>query len=239
MAVPSACSVIQKPATVKYMYEHSRGVSLALNSKAKEDLGIGSKQAAFSCLGVTYKRDLYAAESIIKEKISQEICVVMDTKEDQEPVGHLLEEVLKNELNHVKVTSGTLDHISRDIQCVASDQCYNFVCVNVMSSDFQETQKLLSVLEKNRLSVLCPVVVVSVHFIDFALVPLGQKMESLMWIREFAKEVKEKNILLCGLLINYSQDEPKLQESLRQGATIIAAVVKERSSALGGQLLVA
>eukprot|EP00074_Homo_sapiens_P091353 XP_016868065.1 D-ribitol-5-phosphate cytidylyltransferase isoform X7 [Homo sapiens] len=48
---------------------------------------------------VTYKRDLYAAESIIKERISQEICVVMDTEEDNKHVGHLLEEVLKSELN--------------------------------------------------------------------------------------------------------------------------------------------
>nr|XP_054350910.1 D-ribitol-5-phosphate cytidylyltransferase isoform X10 [Pongo pygmaeus] len=92
---------------------------------------------------VTYKRDLYAAESIIKERISQEICVVMDTKEDNKHIGHLLEEVLKSELN--------------------------------------------------------------VHFLDFKLVPPSQKMENLMKIREFAKEVKERNILLYGLLISYPQ----------------------------------
>lgn len=37
----------------------------------------------------------------------------------------------------------------------------------------------------------------------------------------------------------YFQDEQKLQESLQQGASIIAALVKERSPALAGQLLVA
>ncbi|XP_053409570.1 D-ribitol-5-phosphate cytidylyltransferase isoform X6 [Nycticebus coucang] len=126
---------------------------------------------------VTYKRDLYAAESIIKERISQEICVVMDTKEGEEHVGHLLEAVLKCELN--------------------------------------------------------------VHFIDFKLVPLGQKMENLMWIRGFAKEMKKRNILLCGLLICYPQDEQKLQESLKQAAVIITALIKERNAGLVGQLLVA
>lgn len=35
----------------------------------------------------------------ISERISQQICVVMDTKEDEEHVGHRLEEMLKNELN--------------------------------------------------------------------------------------------------------------------------------------------
>nr|XP_054350905.1 D-ribitol-5-phosphate cytidylyltransferase isoform X5 [Pongo pygmaeus] len=154
---------------------------------------------------VTYKRDLYAAESIIKERISQEICVVMDTKEDNKHIGHLLEEVLKSELNHVKVTSEALCHAGRHLQQIILDQCYNFVCVNVMTSDFQETQKLLSMLEESNLCILYPVVVVSVHFLDFKLVPPSQKMENLMKIREFAKEVKERNILLYGLLISYPQ----------------------------------
>lgn len=188
---------------------------------------------------VTYKRDLYAAESIIKERISQQICIVMDTKEDEEHVGHHLKEMLKNELSHVKVTSVALRHTGRDLQQTLLDQCYNFVCVNVMASEFEETQKLLDVLKENNLSVLYPVVIISVHFLDYKLIPLGQKMENLMKIREFAKEVKERNILLCGLLIYYSQDEQKLQDSLRQGATIIATLIKDRNSGLIGQLLVA
>ncbi|XP_035109609.1 D-ribitol-5-phosphate cytidylyltransferase isoform X9 [Callithrix jacchus] len=188
---------------------------------------------------VTYKRDLYAAESIVKERISQEVCVITDTKEDNKHVSHLLEEVLKSELNHVKVTSEALCHAGRDLQQIILDQCYNFVCVNVMTSDLQETQKLLSILEESHLSILYPVVVVSVHFLDFKLVPPSQKMENLMQIREFAKEVKKRNIWLCGLLISYPQDEQKLQESLRQGAIIIASLIKERNSGLVGQLLIA
>ncbi|XP_025146713.3 D-ribitol-5-phosphate cytidylyltransferase isoform X1 [Bubalus bubalis] len=189
---------------------------------------------------VTYKRDLYAAESIIKERISQKVCVVMDTKEDEEHVGHCLEEMLKTELNHVKVTSG------QDLQQIILEQCYNFVCVNVMTSDFEETQRLLNMLEESNLSILYPVVVISVHFLDYQSVPFGQKMEKVMQIREFAKEVKKRNILLSGLLIYFPQvennrglEEQKLRESLRQGVTIIAALIKERNSGLIGQLLVA
>ncbi|XP_055445880.1 D-ribitol-5-phosphate cytidylyltransferase isoform X9 [Bubalus kerabau] len=182
---------------------------------------------------VTYKRDLYAAESIIKERISQKVCVVMDTKEDEEHVGHCLEEMLKTELNHVKVTSG------QDLQQIILEQCYNFVCVNVMTSDFEETQRLLNMLEESNLSILYPVVVISVHFLDYQSVPFGQKMEKVMQIREFAKEAKKRNILLSGLLIYFPQEEQKLRESLRQGVTIIAALIKERNSGLIGQLLVA
>ncbi|XP_007944849.1 D-ribitol-5-phosphate cytidylyltransferase [Orycteropus afer afer] len=187
---------------------------------------------------VTYKRDLYAAESIIKERISQQICIVMDTKEDEEHVS-LLEEMLKNELKHVSVTSMPLCYAGRDLQQVILEQCYNFVCVHVMNFDFQGTQKLLSMLEESHLSILYPIVVVLVHFIDYNSVPFGEKMENLMHIRELAKEVKKINILLYGLLIYYPQADLKLQESLRQGATIIAALIKERNSGLIGQLLVA
>ncbi|XP_028734248.1 D-ribitol-5-phosphate cytidylyltransferase isoform X2 [Peromyscus leucopus] len=187
---------------------------------------------------VTYKQDLYAAESLIKEKISQEICVVVNTK-DEESVGHLLKEVLKNELNCATITSTALDHSGGDIQNFLIDQCCSFIWVTVLSSDFQETRKFLTALEESSLPLLYPVVVVLVHCLDFTLVPPTQKMESLMWIRGLAKEVKKRNVLLSGLLINYSQDEQKLQESLQQGASIIAALVKERSPALAGQLLVA
>ncbi|XP_050014622.1 D-ribitol-5-phosphate cytidylyltransferase isoform X2 [Alexandromys fortis] len=187
---------------------------------------------------VTYKRDLHAAESVIKEKISQEICVVMNTK-DEESAGHLLKEVLKKELNCVNVTSTVLDHTGSDVQKFPTDQCYSFICVNVVSPDFHETQKFLSTLEESGLSLLYPVVVVLVHCCDLTLAPLAPKMESLMWIRSLAEDMKKRNILLSGLLLNYSEDEQKLQESFQQGASIIAALVKDRSPALAGQLLLA
>ncbi|XP_073665756.1 D-ribitol-5-phosphate cytidylyltransferase isoform X3 [Tursiops truncatus] len=140
---------------------------------------------------VTYKRDLYAAESIIKERISQQICVVMDTKEDEEHVGHRLEEMLKNELNHVKVTSG------RDLQQIILEQCYNFVCVNVMTSDFEETQKLLNMLEESNLSILYPVVVISFSS------PSHQEactslLDSLIHQRADSRSKKNYNSAACG-----------------------------------------
>ncbi|XP_052594317.1 D-ribitol-5-phosphate cytidylyltransferase isoform X8 [Peromyscus californicus insignis] len=187
---------------------------------------------------VTYKQDLYAAESLIKEKISQEICVVVNTK-DEESVGHLLKEVLKNELNCAAITPTALDHSGGDVQNFLIDQCYSFICVTVLSSDFQAPRKFLTALEESSLPLLYPVVVVLVHCLDFTFVLPTQKMESLRWIRDLAKELKKRNVLLSGLLINYSQDEQKLQESLQQGASIIAALVKERRPALAGQLLVA
>ena len=48
-------------------------------------------------------------------------------------------------------------------------------------------------------------IILQVHFLDYKSVPVDQKMENLMQIRELAKEVKKRNILLYGLLICYPQ----------------------------------
>lgn len=48
-------------------------------------------------------------------------------------------------------------------------------------------------------------IILQVHFLDYKSVHFDHKMENLMQMRELAKEVKERNILLCGLLIHYPQ----------------------------------
>ncbi|XP_027728373.1 D-ribitol-5-phosphate cytidylyltransferase isoform X3 [Vombatus ursinus] len=91
---------------------------------------------------VTYRRDLYAMESIIKDKISQQVCVVMDTKEDAGCIG-FLQGVLKKELE--------------------------------------------------------------VHFLDSQNVSFSERMKELMEMKDFAKEVKERNIFLYGVLVCFTQ----------------------------------
>lgn len=59
--------------------------------------------------------------------------------------------------------------------------------------------------ERNGILIVAFYVNFQVHFLYCKSVPFGQKMENLMQIREFAKEVKKRNILLCGLLIYYPQ----------------------------------
>ncbi|XP_043365160.1 D-ribitol-5-phosphate cytidylyltransferase isoform X4 [Dermochelys coriacea] len=96
---------------------------------------------------VTYKRDLYAAESVIKDSLSQQVCVTTDMKEDAVQLGFLLQEILKNE---VKVHLNVSENMS-----------------------------------------------------------FSNGMEELAWIKEFAREVKKKNILVYGLLIHYNKHEQR------------------------------
>ncbi|XP_039380380.1 D-ribitol-5-phosphate cytidylyltransferase isoform X2 [Mauremys reevesii] len=112
---------------------------------------------------VTYKRDLYAAESIIKDNLSQQVCVTTDMKEDAVQFGFLLHETLKSEVK-VKGISVFLCKNDNHLQNIFLGQCYNFICINAEKSDVKETQQLVDILENSRISVLHPVVLISVSW---------------------------------------------------------------------------
>ncbi|XP_048694245.2 D-ribitol-5-phosphate cytidylyltransferase isoform X3 [Caretta caretta] len=154
---------------------------------------------------VTYKWDLYAAESVIKDTLSQQVCVTTDMKEDAVQLGFLLQETLKNEVKQVKGISVFLCKNDSRLQNIFLGQCYNFICINAKKSDIKEAQQLVDKLEKARISVLHPVVLISVHLNVSENMSFSNGMEELAWIKEFASEVKKKNILVYGLLIHYNK----------------------------------
>ncbi|XP_052656884.1 D-ribitol-5-phosphate cytidylyltransferase isoform X3 [Harpia harpyja] len=156
---------------------------------------------------VTYKRDLYAAESIIKDNLSQEVCVITDVREAVAQVGFLLHECLKSQIKGKKYA-------------------------------IQETQQLVDMLEKSNIPLLYPVVLILVHLDISENISFSIGMEELTRIKKFAREVKKKNILVYGLLIQY-KDHLLLQETVNSAAALIMALIKDRNPELIGQLLVA
>ncbi|NWI85499.1 ISPD cytidylyltransferase, partial [Pitta sordida] len=151
---------------------------------------------------VTYKRDLYAVESIIKDNLSQEVCVITNVKEDVAPVGFLLPEALKSQIK-VEAVSISQSKSGSHLLNIFSGQCYNFVCVNDKKCAIQETQKLVDMLEKSDIPLLYPVVLISVHLNISENNSFSIGMEELTSIKKFAREIKKKNILVYGLLIQY------------------------------------
>ncbi|NXM71052.1 ISPD cytidylyltransferase, partial [Serilophus lunatus] len=151
---------------------------------------------------VTYKRDLYAVESIIKDNLSQEVCVIINVKESVTQVGFLLPESLKSQ---IKVEAVSISQSKNDshLRNIFSGQCYNFVCVNDKKCAIQETQKLVDMLEKSDIPLLYPVVLISVHLDISESNSLSIGMEELTSIKKFARETKKKNILVYGVLIQY------------------------------------
>ncbi|KAM6103056.1 D-ribitol-5-phosphate cytidylyltransferase isoform 3-T3 [Theristicus caerulescens] len=156
---------------------------------------------------VTYKRDLYAAESIIKDNLSQQVCVITDVKEAVAQIGFLLHESLRSQTKDKKYA-------------------------------IQETQQLVDTLEKSNIPLLYQVVLISVHLDISENISFGIGMEELARIKKFAREVKKKNILVYGLLIQY-KDHLLLQETVNSAAALVMALIKDRNPELVGQLLVA
>ncbi|NXP09586.1 ISPD cytidylyltransferase, partial [Thinocorus orbignyianus] len=151
---------------------------------------------------VTYKRDLYAAESIIKDNLSQQVCVITEVKEAVAQVGFLLHESLKSQIK-IEAVSTSLSKNDNHLQNILSGQCYNFVCVNDKNCATQETQQLVDMLEKSNIPLLYPVVLILVHVDISENISFSIGMEEVTMIKKFAREVKQKNILAYGLLIQY------------------------------------
>ncbi|XP_008934333.1 PREDICTED: isoprenoid synthase domain-containing protein, partial [Merops nubicus] len=149
---------------------------------------------------VTYKRDLYAAESIIKDNLSQQVCVFTDGKEAVAQAGFLLHESLKSQTK-VEALSISLSKNDSHLQNIFSGQCYNFVCVNDKKCAIQEVQQLVDMLEKSAIPLLYPVVLILVRLDISENIFFSTGMEEITRIKKYAREVKRKNILVYGILI--------------------------------------
>ncbi|NWR68557.1 ISPD cytidylyltransferase, partial [Centropus unirufus] len=151
---------------------------------------------------VTYRRDLYAAESIIKDSLSQQVCVITDVKETVAQVGFLLCESLKSQIK-VEAMSIPLSKNDSHPQINFSGECYNFIYISDKRYDIGEVQQLVDMLEKSNIPLLYPVVFIWVRLNISENISFSIGMEELSGIKKFAREVKKKNILVYGLLIQY------------------------------------
>ncbi|XP_044149945.1 D-ribitol-5-phosphate cytidylyltransferase isoform X2 [Bufo gargarizans] len=186
---------------------------------------------------VTYKRDLYAAESIIKDRISKHLCIITTMKEEAVQIGFRLHENLKSRIKHVKAISSSMCRTPQDLQNIFQGQCYNYVCINVKDSDVEESRKLLELLQAAHASAYYQSVVVSVHLAFPE--KCASEVRKLSEIREVAKIAQKSDILLYGLLINFSKEESELEDGVRQASEIISALITDRNPALTGQVMVA
>ncbi|XP_015666296.1 D-ribitol-5-phosphate cytidylyltransferase [Protobothrops mucrosquamatus] len=184
---------------------------------------------------VTYKWDLFAADCLIKDTISQEVCIITDIKEDAVQVGFLLNEKMKSRVKHVQNVAITL-HKNDNLQNILLGQCYNFICINNKLHGLEEISLLVDKLENMGALVLYPVVLILVNMGTLENTSFNTGIESLTIL---AKEVKKKNILLYGLFIQYKKESLKLQETMDSAAALITILIRERNPAFVGQLLVA
>ncbi|XP_074538720.1 D-ribitol-5-phosphate cytidylyltransferase isoform X2 [Halichoeres trimaculatus] len=179
---------------------------------------------------VTYKRDLAAAESIIKDTLSQSACIITGgsthaaalTEALQKPLG-----ALDMELEVVPDLMGeSSSYLLKE---------WNFIQVDCFC--LSAVENLLKDLEAANRALLHPLVVIWVC-LSCSDEPSGseRKLEPEGFM-ELASSSKLRNILLYGIQLHQSKDTERWERSVSKVAEISSALIRERSPALVGQLL--
>ncbi|XP_070768089.1 D-ribitol-5-phosphate cytidylyltransferase isoform X2 [Enoplosus armatus] len=178
---------------------------------------------------VTYKPDLAAAESIIKETLSQSACVITGGSAQAVTLADALQKSLNMELDVVP------DLMGENARYLLKE--WNFIQVSVNRSCLSEVEAILTDLEATNRALLHPLVVIWVHLSSSDELSIRGGMVEPAAIVDLASAAKHRNILLYGIQLHQSKDAERWERSVLNVAEIMSALIQERSPALVGQLL--
>ncbi|XP_070691944.1 D-ribitol-5-phosphate cytidylyltransferase [Pempheris klunzingeri] len=181
---------------------------------------------------VTYKRDLAAAESIIKGTLSQSACVITGGSAQAAAVADALQKAVGALDMELDVIPDLLGENGRYLL-----KEWNFIQVSVNGSCLSELEALLTDLEAANRALLHPPVVIWVHLSGSDELSISGRAVEPAAIMDLASAAKLRNVLLYGLQLHQSKDTECWERSLSRAAEITSALIRERSPALVGQLL--
>ncbi|KAL7393077.1 hypothetical protein ABVT39_006255 [Epinephelus coioides] len=181
---------------------------------------------------VTYKRDLAAAESIIKDTLSRSACVITGESAQAVTLAGALQKAigaLDMELDVIP------DLMGENGRYLLTD--WNFIQVSVNSPCLSNVEALLTDLEAANRARLHPLVVIWVHLSGSDELSVSGRVAEPAAIMDLASAAKLRNILLYGIQLHQSKDTERWEKSMLRVAEITSALIRERSPALVGQLL--
>ncbi|XP_047455588.1 D-ribitol-5-phosphate cytidylyltransferase [Mugil cephalus] len=184
---------------------------------------------------VTYKRDLAAAESIIKETLSRSACVFTGGLAEAVTLADALRKAVGSwdmELDIIPNLTG--DNAS----CLLKE--WNFIHVSVNHPCPSEVEATLMALEATNRAVLHPMVIIWVLLSHTDELSISGRVAEPEAIMDLASTAKLRNILLYGIQLHESsKDASRWQRSVLRLGEIASALIRERNPALVGQLLLA
>ncbi|XP_061918700.1 D-ribitol-5-phosphate cytidylyltransferase [Entelurus aequoreus] len=176
---------------------------------------------------VTYKRDLAAAESIVKDTLSQSLCMITGGCEHARMLADTLHKAffaLQMELDIIPdLTGDNVRYLFKG---------WNFIQFSINDSALDTIETTFQALEAANQTLLHPVVVVWVNVSTLD----GGASEPAA-IMELASAAKLRNILLYGVHLQQSKDPECWERSVSKVAEMTSALIRERSPAFAGQLL--
>ncbi|XP_023658438.2 D-ribitol-5-phosphate cytidylyltransferase isoform X1 [Paramormyrops kingsleyae] len=182
---------------------------------------------------VTYKKDLFAAESVIKDFLSQ-ACVITTVCAESAALAHRFQKSLGARSMQVDVISGSFGNNQPLVS-----KTWNFIHITANIACLAEISRTVKTLHEAGQALLYPAVLILVHFSVLPHSSLTERMGQLGAIRHLAMEAKHRNILLYAILLNHNENAEQWEETVESASEITTALVKDRNPALAGQLLVA
>ncbi|XP_030250747.1 D-ribitol-5-phosphate cytidylyltransferase [Sparus aurata] len=181
---------------------------------------------------VTYKRDLAAAESIIKETLSQSACIITGGSAHAATLADGLQKAagaLHMELDVIPDLMGeNTGYLLKE---------WNFIQISVNRCSLSEVEDLLKDLEAANRALLHPPVIIWVHLSASDEPSISGTVAEPAAIMDLASAAKLRNVLLYGIQVHQSKDTERWERSVLKVAEITSALIRERSPALVGQLL--
>lgn len=179
---------------------------------------------------VTYKRDLAAAEAIIKETLSMSACIIAGAEAE----GVELAKMLQKNLNMMETD---IIPCAKESNTEYLSKTLNFIHISTTASNFLGTLDMVKRFEDTDHARLYPVVVVWVQLNMTKQSVDSQKTDELTAFRSLASEVIQGNVLLYGIQIDHTKVPEQWERSVERLTQITVALIRDRNAALTGQLL--
>lgn len=180
---------------------------------------------------VTYKRDLAAAESIIKESLSRSSCVLTGASPSALSAAASLQKAFATPHMDLVVIpdlqGDNAKHLLKE---------WNFIQISVDGS-LSEVKTLLTSLQTSERALLNPVVVVWVYLSEDVSSIRETATAPAAMIRDLASAAKLENLLLYGVHVQLCKDPQLWDRSVSRLAEITSALIQDRSQVLVGQIL--
>lgn len=181
---------------------------------------------------VTYKRDLAAAESIIKETLSRSACVVTGGS----PHAATLADALQKAAGALDMELDVIPDLMGENASYLLKE-WNFIQVSVGPPRLTEVEALLTDLQAADRALLHLPVVIWVHLRAGDEPSVSGGAAEPAAVADVASAAKLRNILLYGVQLRRTKDSERWERSVLKVAEIASALIQERNPALVGQLL--
>ncbi|XP_024114378.1 D-ribitol-5-phosphate cytidylyltransferase [Oryzias melastigma] len=181
---------------------------------------------------VTYRKDLAAVESVIKESLSESACMITGGRAS----AAALAEAFQKAAGALHMGLDPIPDVTAENSRYLLKEA-NFIQVSINDQCLSEVEALIQALEEANPALLHPLVVIWMLVITEDEASDGSTAAPASALMDMASTAKLHQILLYGIQFHQSEDSERWDRSVTRAAQITRVLIRERSPALVGQLL--